>query len=98
MNVRVKVPLFSETDSEDDISLYAIPESAIELSKNSSSIWMIDDNLQAKAKNIETDFFFNGTAYIKSGLDGSEWIIIATPVPLSEGLEIDTKLASNDEK
>ncbi len=98
MNVRVKVPLFSETDNGDDISLYAIPESAIELSKNSSSIWMIDDNLQAKTKNIETDFFFNGTAYIKSGLDGSEWIITATPVPLSEGLEIDTELASNDEK
>ncbi len=98
MNVRVQIPLFSETDNGDDISLYAIPESAIELSENSSSIWFIDDSLQSKTKRIETDFFFNGTAYVKGGLDGSEWIIIASPVPLSEWLEIDTKLVSNDEK
>lgn len=101
MSLRVEIPLFADNSDVENIerkALYAIPESAIELSNNSNNIWIIDDALQVKKHTIKTDFFFDGTTYITEWITGDEWIIIGSPVDLEEGLEIDTKISSNDKQ
>ena len=97
MNVKVLLPLFSSEDNSSDALLYALPQWAINLSGNSNKIWFIDERLEAFTKDITTDFFFNGTSYVSDGLTGKEWVIIASPVELSEWLEIDTKLYNNQD-
>ena len=101
MNLRVEIPLFAHDETVahvEEKALYAIPESAIQLSDNSSSIWVMNDQFQAQKYTIKTDFFFDGTAYISSGITDKEWIIIGSPVELEEGLEVDTKVSSNEKQ
>lgn len=104
MSVRVQIPLFSNDTKEannndsttENINLYTIPESALELSKNSNTIWIVNDNIQAEKRSIKIDFFFDGSAYISDGLNGNEWIIVKSPVDLFDTLEVDTKIFSKN--
>jgi len=88
MTVRTFIPAVHET------GLVAIPESALELSGRSDSVWIVNDAVEAEPRSVTVKYIYNGTAFIEEGLTGEEWIIITSPVELKEGLEIDTTTAS----
>ncbi len=85
MTIRVQIPVTQ------DPSLLVIPEAALQLSKDSSTVWTVSPDVTAEAKKIEVMFVNSGYAYIKSGLTAKDWIVVKSPVELSPGLEIDTK-------
>ncbi len=85
MTIRVQIPVTQ------DPSLLVIPEAALQLSKDSSTVWTVSPDVTAEAKKIEVMFVNSGYAYIKSGLTAKDWIVVKSPVELTSGLEIDTK-------
>ncbi|MSR67824.1 efflux RND transporter periplasmic adaptor subunit [Candidatus Peribacteria bacterium] len=85
MTIRVQIPVTQ------DPSLLVIPEAALQLSKDSSTVWTVKPNVTAEAKKVEVMFIHGGYAYIKSGITAKDWIVVKSPVELSAGLEIDTK-------
>lgn len=84
MTVRTFIPLSHDTE------LFAVPESALELSKSSNRLWIVNENVEAEPRTVKVQYIHNGNAYIQEGLTGEEWIIISSPVDIKEGLEIDT--------
>lgn len=85
MTIRVQIPVTQ------DPSLLVIPEAALQLSKDSSTVWSVSPDVTAEAKKVEVMFVNGGYAYVKSGITEKDWIIVKSPVELSAGLEIDTK-------
>ncbi len=85
MTVRVQVPVTQ------DPSLLAIPEAALQLSKNSGTVWTVGSDVTAVMKKVEIAFVHGGYAYVKSGLTAKDWIIVKSPVVLTETLAIETK-------
>ncbi len=85
MTIRVQIPVTQ------DPSLLVIPEAALQLSKDSSTVWTVSSDVTAEPKKIEVMFVNGGYAYVKSGLTAKDWIIVKSPVELTPGLEIDTK-------
>lgn len=85
MTIRVQVPVTQ------DPSLLAIPETALQLSKSSSSVWTVTPDVIAMAKEVKIAFIHSGYAYVTSGLTAKDWIIVKSPVELTAGLAIDTK-------
>lgn len=84
MNVRVHIPLITESD------WWVISEQAINVSGESNFVWMIDESLTAKQLLIEVAFIREGVVFVTSGVSDQEWIVIKSPVPLEIGLEVDT--------
>ncbi len=85
MTIRVQIPVTQ------DPSLLVIPEAALQLSKDSHTVWIVKTDVTAEAKKIEVLFVHSGYAYVKSGITAKDWIIVKSPVELSTGLAIDTK-------
>lgn len=85
MTIRVQIPVTQ------DPALLVIPEAALQLSKNSNTVWTVSSDVTAVAKPVEIAFVHSGYAYVKSGLTPKDWIIVKSPVELTAGLEIDTK-------
>lgn len=85
MTIRVQIPVTQ------DPSLLVIPEAALQLSKESSTVWIVSPDVTAEAKKVELMFVNGGYAYVKSGITAKDWIVVKSPVELSDGLEIDTK-------
>lgn len=85
MTIRVQLPVTQ------DPSLLVIPEAALQLSKDSSTLWTVSSDVTAEAKKVEVMFVNGGYAYVKSGITEKDWIVVKSPVELSSGLEIDTK-------
>ena len=85
MTIRVQIPVTQ------DPSLLVIPEAALQLSKDSSTVWTVSPDVTAEAKSVEVMFVNGGYAYIKSGITEKDWIVVKSPVELSAGLAIDTK-------
>lgn len=85
MTIRVQIPVTQ------DPSLLVIPEAALQLSKDSSTVWIVSPDVTAEAKKAEVMFVSGGYAYVKSGLTAKDWIIVKSPVELTEGLAIDTQ-------
>ncbi len=85
MTIRVQIPVTQ------DPSLLVIPEAALQLSKDSSTVWIVSPDVTAEAKKVEVMFVNGGYAYVKSGITAKDWIVVKSPVELSAGLEIDTK-------
>lgn len=85
MTIRVQIPVTQ------DPSLLVIPEAALQLSKDSSTVWSVSPDVTAEAKKVEVMFVNGGYAYVKSGITEKDWIVVKSPVELSAGLEIDTK-------
>lgn len=85
MTIRVQIPVTQ------DPSLLVIPEAALQLSKDSSTVWLVSPDVTAEAKKVEVMFVNGGYAYVKSGITAKDWIVVKSPVELSPGLEIDTK-------
>jgi len=85
MTIRVQIPVTQ------DPSLLVIPEAALQLSKESNTVWVVSPDVTAEAKKVEVMFVNGGYAYIKSGLTAKDWIVVKSPVELSAGLEIDSK-------
>ncbi len=87
MTVRVQVPV-----SQDE-SLLVIPETALQLSKNSSTVWTVSSDVTAVSRQVKIAYIHSGYAFIKSGLTARDWIIVKSPVVLTEGFAIDTKVS-----
>lgn len=85
MTIRVQIPVTQ------DPSLLVIPEAALQLSKDSHTVWIVKPDVTAEAKKVEVLFVHSGYAYVKSGITAKDWIIVKSPLELSAGLEIDTK-------
>ncbi len=85
MTIRVQIPVTQ------DPSLLVIPEAALQLSKDSNTVWIVSPDVTAEAKKVEVMFVNSGYAYVKSGITAKDWIVVKSPVELSDGLEIDTK-------
>ncbi len=85
MTIRVQIPVTQ------DPSLLVIPEAALQLSKDSSTVWTVSPDVTAEAKKVEVMFVNGGYAYLKSGITEKDWVVVKSPVELSIGLEIDTK-------
>ena len=84
--VRVNIP------TSTDENLMVLPERALELAGEKDIVWVVDnETVTAQKRNVEVEFRQSGFAYIRSGIDLKDWIIIKSPVELKEGLEIDTK-------
>lgn len=83
MTVRTFIP------TSHDESLLAIPQAALELG-STLSVWLVNSNVEAEPREVEVAYVHKGVAYIQSGLTGDEWIIVKSPVTLTENLEIDT--------
>jgi len=85
MTIRVQIPV------SQDPSLVVIPESALQLSDKTNTIWIVTPDVTAEPKEVEIVFIHKGYAYVQSGISEKEWVIIKSPVELTPGLAIDTK-------
>ncbi len=85
MTIRVQIPVTQ------DPSLLVVPEAALQLSKDTGTVWIVSPDVTAEAKKVEVMFVHSGYAYLKSGITAKDWIIVKSPVELTSGLEIDTK-------
>lgn len=85
MTIRVQIPVTQ------DPSLLVIPETALQLSKDSSTVWLVSPDVTVEPKKVEVMFVNGGYAYVKSGITAQDWIVVKSPVELSAGLAIDTK-------
>ena len=91
MSVRIQIPVST------DPTLRVVPESALELSEDGSSLWFVNDLVEAESIPVEVHFIHDGYAYLKTegleeGILDDKWFIIKSPVDIEEGLEVDTVL------
>lgn len=87
MTVRVQIPI-------DNANLLVIPEQALALGDEDKNkvIWVISKDIKAEQKQVQVKYIHNSNAYIEGGLEEKDWVIIKSPVKLTPGLEVDTKL------
>lgn len=85
MTIRVQIPVTQ------DPSLLLIPVAALQLSKDSSTVWLVSPDVIVEPKKVEVMFVNGGYAYVKSGITEKDWVVVKSPVELSAGLAIDTK-------
>ena len=91
MSVRIQIPVST------DPTLRVVPESALELSEDGSSLWFVNALVEAESIPVEVHFIHDGYAYLKTegleeGILDDKWFIIKSPVDIEEGLEVDTVL------
>jgi RND family efflux transporter MFP subunit len=84
MNVRAYIPLTMKND------WWVISEQTIIISGDAQFVWTVDASLTTQKLSIETAFIRDGSAFIKSGITGDEWIVSKSPIDLESGLEVDT--------
>ncbi len=86
MTVRVQVPFAGNE------AMQIIPKAALKLSNDQAFVWVVGNDLRAHKQEIKVKLVYKELVILVEPLPAKTWIIIKSPMELTEGLEIDTKL------
>lgn len=86
MTVRVSIPVSF------DENLIVIPESVFNVSGDQTSVWIVDSSAEAEKRSVTIAYLYGGFVYVSEGIASEDWVIVKAPVPLTEGMPVDTIL------
>lgn len=86
MNVRTYIPVRFEQH------LLSLPLRAFDLAGDAGEVWVINEDIEAVKVGVEVVAVRDDVVYVAGGVDENAWVIVKSPVLLSENLAVDTKL------
>lgn len=81
--VRVRAQLLA------DAGQLVIPAAALGLG-DGSAVWVVNDKVETVRKPVTVSLVRDGKAYITDGITAHDWIVIKSPVSLTDNLKVDT--------
>lgn len=86
MTVHVSIPVNIEAN------FVAVADSVFDVSNSRSEVFIVNADATVEIKPVTVEYVHGGFAYISEGITKDDWIIIKTPVELTEGMAVDSTL------